>query len=114
MNNMIKKMREDKQEYRAHMARVAALPEDYQFVYHKINDYMWSFAAGSGMDMLKTQYELIDFLESGVANKKHVLEVTGDDVALFCEELIRDNKLWMDQKRRKLNKDIMNLRKNNS
>ena len=29
------------------MARVAALPEDYQFVFKKIQNYMWNFSAGN-------------------------------------------------------------------
>ena len=28
------------------MARVEALPEDYQFVFKKIQNYMWNFSAG--------------------------------------------------------------------
>lgn len=106
MENIIKKMREDKKEYRKQMARVAALPEDYRFVYGKIQDYMWSFAGGSGMDMLKTQYELIDLFEAGAADGRHVLSVTGEDVAGFCDELMRGNKLWTDRQRKRLNHDM--------
>lgn len=106
MENLIQKMREDKQEYRRQMARVERLPEDYKFVYEKIQDYMWSFAGGSGYDMLKTQYDLIDLFEAGAAEGKHVLEITGEDVAGFCDELIRDNKLWTDRLRKKLNKGM--------
>ena len=63
----IKKMIESKREYKQQMARVEALPKDYQYVFKKIQGHMWMFSAGSGYDMLDIQYELIDLFESGVA-----------------------------------------------
>ena len=108
MLDFINKLMGDKKEYKEQMARVAALPEDYRFVYEKIQNYMWSFASGSGMDMLKTQYELIDLFEESVAENMHVLDVIGEDVAGFCDELIRGNKLWIDSQRKKLNLGIKN------
>lgn len=103
MTNIIKKIREDKQEYRRQMEKVKALPEGYQFVFEKMQGYMWGFAGGDGLDMLKTQYELIALFEESAAEGKHVLDVTGKDVAAFCEELIRGNRQWMDGKRKRLN-----------
>lgn len=106
MENFIKKMMGDKREHRRQMARVAALPEEYRFVYEKIQGYLWSFAGGTGMDMLQTQYDLIDLFESGAADGKRVLAVTGEDVAAFCDELMRDNHLWTDGCRRRLNRKL--------
>lgn len=103
----IKKMIGDKKEYREQMARVEALPEDYRFVFEKIQGYMWSFAGGDGYDMLKLQYELIELFEASAADGKHVLDVTGNDVVGFCDELLRDTKMWTDNYRKKLNRDIM-------
>jgi DNA-binding ferritin-like protein (Dps family) len=108
MLDFINKLMGDKKEYKEQMERVAALPEDYRFVYEKIQNYMWSFVGGSGMDMLKTQYELIDLFEESVAENMQVLDVTGEDVAGFCDELIRGNKLWIDSQRKKLNLGIKN------
>lgn len=108
MTNMIQKIREDKKEYREQMAKVRALPEGYQFVFHKMQNYMWSFAGGDGMDMLKTQYELIELFEAGAAEGKHVLDITGKDVVGFCDELISGNKLWTDYQRNKLNHNMKN------
>lgn len=106
MFEWIKKIRESKREYSKNMARAAALPEDYRFVYEKIVVYIWSFAGGTGMDMLKTQYDLIELFEEGAAQGKNVLDVTGTDVASFCDELIRENRLWTDGLRRRLNRKI--------
>ena len=106
MFEWIKKIRESKREYSKNMARAAALPEDYRFVYEKIVVYIWSFAGGTGMDMLKTQYDLIELFEEGAAQGKNVLDVTGTDAASFCDELIRENRLWTDGLRRRLNRKI--------
>lgn len=106
MEHFIQKMLGDKKEYRKQMARVTALPEDYRFVYQKMQTYMWSFAGGSGMDMLQTQYDLIDLFESGAADGRQVLDVTGEDVAAFCDELMRGNKLWTDSLKNRLNRKM--------
>ncbi len=107
MLDIFKKLIGDKKEYRMMMARVEAMPEDYRFVFKKIQHYMWNFAAGSGYDMLKIQYELIDLFEAGVADGKRVLEVTGTDVAAFCDELLRSAKTYTADWHEALNRDIM-------
>lgn len=106
MIDFIKKMIKDKKEYKEQLSRVEKLPEDYRFVFEKIQGYIWSFAGGDGSDMLKTQEKLIELFEISSANKKHVLEVTGEDVAGFCDELIRDTKKWTDKYGDKLNANI--------
>lgn len=106
MFDLINKMIGDKKEYKAQMARVAALPKDYRFVFEKLHGYMWQFAGGDGMDMMRTQYELITLFESGAAEGKHVLEITGDDVVGFCDEFMRDTKKWQDNYGNKLNRDV--------
>lgn len=103
----IRKTIKSKREYKAQMARVKALPEDYQYVFKKIQNYMWMFTAGSGYDMLKIHYDLIELFESGVASGKHVLDVTGNDVAAFCDELLRSAQTYTGNQREKLNRDIM-------
>ena len=102
----IKKMIESKREYKQQMARVQALPEDYQYVFKKIQEHMWMFAAGSGYDMLKIHYDLIELFETGAADGKHVLEITGEDVAAFCDELLRNAQTYTENWRDALNRDI--------
>jgi DNA-binding ferritin-like protein (Dps family) len=107
MLEFFKKVLRDKKEYMQQKARVKALPEDYQFVFEKIQSYMWNFAAGDGYDMLKIQYELIDLFEAGAAEGKQVLEITGEDVAEFCDELLCNAKTYTENWHEKLNRDIM-------
>lgn len=102
----IPKILKEKREYKKHMARVEALPEDYRYVYKKIQDHMWMFAAGSGYDMLKIHYDLLELFEAGVADGKHVLEITGTDVASFCDEFLRSARTYTEDWREKLNRDI--------
>ena len=102
----IKKMIEEKREYKQQMARVEAMPEDYKFVFKKIQSYMWMFTAGAGYDMMEVHNDLVELFESGIANSKKVLEITGDDVAAFCEELLKNCKTYTENWRDKLNHEI--------
>jgi DNA-binding ferritin-like protein (Dps family) len=103
----IRKIIESKREYKRQMARVELLPEDYRYVFQKIQSHMWMFAAGSGYDMLKIHYDLIELFEEGAAEGKRVLEITGEDLAAFCDELLRGAKTYTGDWREKLNRDIL-------
>ena len=97
----------EKRAYRQKQERVKALPGEYRYVYHKIQSYMWSYSGGSGMDMLPILADLLDLFETGVAEGKRVLEITGADVAAFCDELLRNAKTYTENRREDLNRDIM-------
>ncbi len=104
----IRKMLASKREYKRQMARVATLPEDYQYVFKKIVSHMWMFADGAGYDMMEVHYGLLDLFEAGAVDGKNVLEVTGEDVAGFCDELLRNTNTYTENWREKLNRDIQN------
>ena len=103
----IKKMIESKREYKEQMARVEVLPEDYQYVFKKIQGHMWMFTVGAGYDMMKIHSDLLELFEIGAADGKHVLEITGQDVAAFCDELLRSANTYTENWRDALNRDIM-------
>ena len=88
------------------MTRVEAMPEDYKFVFMKIQKYMWMFTAGAGYDMMEVHDDLVELFESGIANGKKVLEVTGDDVASFCDELLLNCTTYTENWRDKLNREV--------
>ncbi|MFY0758670.1 DUF1048 domain-containing protein [Metabacillus dongyingensis] len=48
----------------------------------------------------------MDLLEETAADGKRVKEVTGNDVAAFCDALFIDAKSWVDKQRHKLNDTI--------
>ena len=104
----IRKIMKGKHEYKRQMQRVKALPEDYQYVFRKIQNHMWQFAAGSGYDMMEVQYGLIDLFEEGAANGKYVLEVTGEDVTAFVDELLKNARTYTEDWRTRLNQEIKN------
>ena len=49
---------------------------------------------------------LIDLFEESAANGRQVLEITGDDVAAFCDELVKGEKTYFEKLRKKLNNNI--------
>ena len=107
-----RQMAREKRKFRQMQERVKALPEEYRYVYHKIQHYMWSYSAGSGMDMIPIQADLLDLFETGMAEGKRVLEITGEDVVAFCDELRRNAKTYTENRREAWNRDTTNkLRK---
>ncbi|MEC4183452.1 DUF1048 domain-containing protein [Adlercreutzia sp. R21] len=101
-----KRMLEGKRAYREMMARVDALPEDYRFVFKKIQDYMWKFASGNGYDMIEVQEGLVSLFEEGAAEGKPVLDITGEDVSGFADELMKEVVTYTEQWSDNLNADI--------
>ena len=102
-----KRIAREKREYKQKEARVEALPEDYCYVYRQIQHYMWGYSGGSGMDMLPIFADLLDLFETGAAEGKRVLDVTGEDVAAFCDELLSNAKTYTGKRRETLNRDIL-------
>ncbi|MEU6075874.1 DUF1048 domain-containing protein [Micromonospora sp. NPDC047074] len=91
----IRNIIEGKKQWRAHVARVKALPPDYRIVYQEMQRYLFKVGPTDLLDggLLPG---IVDFFEEGVAAGKGVLEVTGTDVAAFCDELIKDSRTYAD------------------
>jgi DNA-binding ferritin-like protein (Dps family) len=102
INNFWKKITGDKREWRAMEARAKKMPHDYQIVYDEIKGYMFKNGLGS-IDVLKGVLELF---EEGVVNGRSALEITGQDVAAFCDELLGEVKTFTNKWRIDLNRDI--------
>lgn len=92
----IQEIIEGKKEWRAHMARVKALPPDYQIVYKEIQKYLFKVGPVEFTDGTGLLSGIIDLFAEGAALGKGVLEVTGNDVAAFCDDLIKDLKTYAD------------------
>ena len=86
---------EGKKQWRAHMARVKALPPDYQIVYKEIQRYLFKVGPVDLADghLLSG---IVDFFEEGVAAGKGVIELIGNDVAAFCDDLVKDTRTCAD------------------
>ncbi|MEY9846458.1 DUF1048 domain-containing protein [Streptacidiphilus sp. MAP5-3] len=87
---------EGKKQWRAHMARVKALPPDYQIVYKEMQRYLFKVGPTELADgpLLPG---IVDFFEEGVAAGKGVLELIGNDVAAFCDDLVKDSSTYADR-----------------
>ena len=92
----IQDMIEGKKEWRAHMARVKALPQEYQIVYMEIQKYLFKVGPVQLTEGTGLLAGIVDLFEEGAAFGKGVLEVTGSDVAAFCDDLIKDSKTYAD------------------
>ncbi|MBD3943539.1 DUF1048 domain-containing protein [Microbacterium sp. NEAU-LLC] len=90
-----------KKQWRAHVARVKALPPDYRIVYDEIQKYY--FKVGPvGIDDGTLLSGIVDFFEQGAADGKGVRALIGDDVAAFADELITDTPTYADRYRASL------------
>lgn len=87
---------EGKKQWRAHMARVKALPQEYQIVYKEIQNYLFKVGPVELTEGTALLSGIVDLFEEGASLRKGVLEVTGSDVAAFCDDLIKDSKTYAD------------------
>lgn len=92
----IKEIIEGKREWQSHMARVKLLPKDYQIVYNEIQKYLFKVGLVEITEETRLLSGIVDLFEHGVSDGKRVLEVTGSDVATFCDNLIKDSKTYTD------------------
>ena len=103
MKNFLKKIIGDKKEWKEMEARAKALPKDYRIAYNEIKQYIWMSSGLGAIDIFKG---LLDLFEEGAANGKKVLEITGDNVAEFCDELLKGEKTYFEEWREKINKNV--------
>lgn len=82
-------------QWRTHKARVKALPPDYQIVYKEIERYLFKVGPVDLFDG-RLLSGIVDFFEEGVAAGKGVLELIGNDVAAFCDDLVKDSRTFAD------------------
>lgn len=90
----------EKKKYRENEKRAKALPTEYAEAYNDIKHYLWNT---SGILTIEPLISLVDMLEEAAADGKHVIDVTGPDVAAFADDLVRGESSYKDQQRKKLN-----------
>ncbi|ADU29336.1 DUF1048 domain-containing protein [Evansella cellulosilytica] len=97
----------EKREWKAMEKRAKALPKDYCNAYKAIQKYIWTSGGPTDWQDIKRIFGgILELFEEGAAEGKKVTDLTGDDVAAFCDELVKDSKTWMDKYRTKLNETI--------
>lgn len=114
INMRIQDIIEGKKEWRAHVARVKALPQDYQIVYKELQKYLFKVGPVELTEGTGLLSEIVDFFEEGAALGKGVIEVTGSDVAAFCDDLIKDSKTYADIYQESIDKEVNKAMKKNT
>jgi len=97
---------EGKKKWRAHMARVRALPQDYQIVYKELQNYLFKVGPVELTEGTGLLSGIVDLFEDGASLGKGVLEVTGSDVAAFCDDLIKDSKTYADVYQESMSQEV--------
>lgn len=106
MTNFVTRILGDKKEWKAMEARANLLPRDYRIVYGEMKSYLWRFTSGDGMDIVALLKNVLELFETSAAQGKSVLDVTGDDVAAFCDERLHGTASYQDTWRASLNRDV--------
>ena len=86
---------EGKRQWRAHVARVKRLPPDYQIVYKEMQKYLFKVGPIDLADG-RLLSGIVDFFSEGVAAGKGVVELIGNDIAAFSDDLIKDSRTYAD------------------
>jgi DNA-binding ferritin-like protein (Dps family) len=102
----ISDMIEGKRQWRAHMARVKALPHEYQVVYREMQKYLFKVGPVGLAEDGGILMNILELFEDGVVRGKQVLEITGKDVASFCDELIGDSKTYAETYQESANQSV--------
>ena len=98
---------DEKREWKAMEARAKTLPSEYLDAYKAIQKYMWTTSGLTDWNDTRRIFNgILDLFEEGAADGKKVTDLTGEDVAAFCDELVKDTKTWQDKYREKLNDTI--------
>ncbi|MEV6284002.1 DUF1048 domain-containing protein [Kribbella sp. NPDC051770] len=87
---------EGKKQWRAHVARIKALPPDYQIVYREMQRYIFKVGPVDLTDGTLLN-GIADFFEEGAASGRGVLDLIGPDVAAFCDDLLKDHPTYAEQ-----------------
>ena len=106
MIDLLTKLIGDKKDWKRMEARAAALPQDYRIVYGELKSYMWRFTAGDGMDIVDILRDVLGEFEAGAAEGRKVLDVTGPDVAAYCDARLPKTQTYLDTWRSSLNDDV--------
>ncbi|MEN6564235.1 MAG: DUF1048 domain-containing protein [Christensenella sp.] len=92
-----REMMEQKKKWHTHTKRVKSLPRDYQTVYGEMQKYLFKLGPVDFEQSMSLFSGIVDLLEEGATAGKDVLDVTGKDVAAFCDELVSGLPTYADE-----------------
>lgn len=110
MSNILSRMIGEKKEWKRMEAQANALPRDYRIVYAEMKSYLWRFTTGDRMDIVEILEEILGEFEAAAAAGRHAMDVTGENVAAYCDAKLGGNANPMDRYlknwRASLNRDV--------
>ena len=106
MSSFLTRALGDKRAWKAMEARANALPRDHRIVYGEVKSHVWKFTSGDGRDVIALLEEVLGLFEASAARGEGVREVTGEDVAAFCQDRLRGATSYLDEWRATLNRDV--------
>jgi DNA-binding ferritin-like protein (Dps family) len=84
----LKETFEEKKEWRDLQKRANLLPNEYKIVYKEIQKYFMKVDPVNLTSDFQPLYELLNLFEDSAKQGKQVLQITGEDVAAFADELL--------------------------
>ncbi len=98
---------EAKREWRSMEKRAKSLPPRYYEAYQAIQRYL---NVTGGLTNWQSSHRvltvILELMEQAAFEQKPVTDFTGEDVAAFCDELVKDEQSWQTSYRHKLNETI--------
>ncbi|WP_051271936.1 DUF1048 domain-containing protein [Shimazuella kribbensis] len=108
--SILKRWKQEKAEYREYKKRIDALPKDYQIVMNEIENFLWNYASGhdAALIMFKALQDVLEFFESNAQEGLDVLDVVGQDVGGFCDDLLHEleGQTWTGKRKEQLSESI--------
>ncbi|MDR1867187.1 MAG: DUF1048 domain-containing protein [Treponema sp.] len=109
MGNIVeafRKMIREKAEFKAYRALIETLPDDYQFVCKEIEKYMFNIMIDESV--MPVLMNTVESFAIAAPDGRSILSITGEDVGLFCDNLIKKFhvKTWAGKQKEELNRNI--------
>ncbi|MXQ52771.1 DUF1048 domain-containing protein [Shimazuella alba] len=105
-----KRWKQEKAEYRNYKKRIGDLPKDYQIVMEEIENFLWSSASNhdSAMVMFSMLKDILEFFETNAQEGMDVMDVVGQDVGGFCDDLLHElqGQTWIGKRKEQLSENI--------
>ncbi|WP_028777980.1 DUF1048 domain-containing protein [Shimazuella kribbensis] len=102
--------KQDKAEYKRYKQRIHALPKDYQIVMKEMENILYTYSSDTDSTMViyEALQDVLELFETNAQEGKDVLDVVGQDVGGFCDDLLHELQIptWTGQKKAQLNQTI--------
>lgn len=100
---------DEKKQWNTLQKKSKTLEHDYKVVYDGVQSYFMNFAStASSGDIINVLSEVVDMFETASSEGQDVLTLVGDDVMIFCDNLLKaiTSQTWDKELREKINAKI--------